>query len=539
MRDGPRVKTFGLAFEVLLTASFLYLPASFCQSTREVPKEYSITNSKFDRIILARVGPLAITAQEFLMNYEFGPAFPKREKDSKERYLNFMVYEKLLALDGYSNGMQKREDVRQSLAEIEGDLATEELYKQDVLRGIKISEKEINEGVKKESIVLSLEWIYTPSKEVILEQNELLANGIPFDSLFNAQFRDSVKRDDRSMETTRFKLEGTNPILARFVDTLKPGTVSLPIHAEGGWYLVRYTGGAKSLIITQSDEIKMRDDVKRVIMKRKSDALSDQYVQGLMMTNKPTIIRDAINNLQMYLAHEILSPERFSEWRMGELPGNKGLVLDSIEHGKYAAKELVHLDDGSYTLHDFFLWYRTREMNLKLRLTGPQAFFASLESFVWRMVRDRLLVDRALKRKLQHSDNVQKQKRWWEEKLVYQAEKLKLQSSIPENDSLLGAFYTLHSHDYKDENGTVIEFEKAKGDVRRDYYSYEMMKRTLHRVLQLRQQYAVTIEKEKLNKLYVDTENDPRAIDVYAVKNGGTFPRPAFPSIDYEWQAWE
>ncbi len=539
MRHGPRVKTFGLPFKVLLATSFLYLPALFCQSTREAPKEYSITNSKYDRIILARVGPLAITAQEFLMNYEFGPAFPKREKDSKERYLNFMVYEKLLALDGYSNGMQKREDVRQSLAEIEGDLATEELYKEDVLRGIKISEKEINEGVRKESIDLSLEWIYSSSKAALLEQNELLKKGISFDSLFNAQFRDSVKRDDRSMETTRFKLEGRNPVLARLVDTLKPGTVSLPIHVEGGWYLVRYTGGVKSLIITQSDEIKMRDDVKRVIMKRKSDALSDHYVQAVMMTKKPTIIRDAINNLQMYLAHEILSPEKFSEWRMYELPGNQGVALDSIEHGKLSAKELVHFDHGSYSIHDFFLWYRIREMNLKLRLTGPRDFFASLEPFVWRMVRDRLLVDRALKRKLQHRDNVQKQKRWWEEKLVYQAEKLKLQSSIPENDSLLAAFYNVHSRDYKDESGTAIEFEKAREDVRRDYFSFEMMKRTLHRVLQLRQQYTVTIENDKLNKLYVDTENDPRAIDVYAVKNGGTFPRPAFPSIDYEWQAWE
>ena len=42
-----------------------------------------------------------------------------------------------------------------------------------------------------------------------------------------------------------------------------------------------------------------------------------------------------------------------------------------------------------------------------------------------------------------------------------------------------------------------------------------------------------------LKDLYVDTENDPRAIDVYSVKKGGIFPRPAFPTIDYEWQAWD
>jgi len=41
-----------------------------------------------------------------------------------------------------------------------------------------------------------------------------------------------------------------------------------------------------------------------------------------------------------------------------------------------------------------------------------------------------------------------------------------------------------------------------------------------------------------LNKLPVDLENDPRAIDVYIAKPRGIFPRPAFPTIDYDWQTW-
>jgi len=37
----------------------------------------------------------------------------------------------------------------------------------------------------------------------------------------------------------------------------------------------------------------------------------------------------------------------------------------------------------------------------------------------------------------------------------------------------------------------------------------------------------------------VENEPDARAIDTYFAKKGGTFPRPAFPTIDYEWQGWQ
>jgi hypothetical protein len=61
----------------------------------------------------------------------------------------------------------------------------------------------------------------------------------------------------------------------------------------------------------------------------------------------------------------------------------------------------------------------------------------------------------------------------------------------------------------------------------------------LHRIVALKQRYGVTIDEKVLGTLPVDSEADPRAIDVYAVKKGGTYPHRAFPSIDYEWQRWE
>jgi hypothetical protein len=72
----------------------------------------------------------------------------------------------------------------------------------------------------------------------------------------------------------------------------------------------------------------------------------------------------------------------------------------------------------------------------------------------------------------------------------------------------------------------------------KEYYNYEITKRTVHEVLKLKERYPVTVNEKALEALPVETENNPKALDMYFGKTGGIFPRPAFPTIDYAWSAW-
>jgi hypothetical protein len=60
----------------------------------------------------------------------------------------------------------------------------------------------------------------------------------------------------------------------------------------------------------------------------------------------------------------------------------------------------------------------------------------------------------------------------------------------------------------------------------------------LHRLVALKRQYRVVVKDDVLSDLPVDVENNPKAIDAYIAKKGGTFPHPAFPVIDFGWAAW-
>jgi hypothetical protein len=489
-------------------------------------------------VIVAKVGKRPITAQEYLLNYEFGPAFPKREKDARHRYLNFMIYEKLLALDGYERGLGTSAETRLAVAEFEGDLATEELYKDDVRSKVRVPEREIGIGMQRAGIHLTLRWLYAPGKGRADTVQALLRRGVSFDSLFAREAPDSAMRDARSMETTLFKLHQNNPALAAVVDTLSFRSTSLPVAAPDGYYFVEITDRWSNAIMTESEQAKVHSDVERALVEQKSDSLSDDYIRRLMKGRHPVIVRKPFDIIETHLAEIVLGEKKFTDWNLAGRLAQRWGAVDFHDLEPIGKQPLVELSSRNFTVKDFLNWYHAREYNLHLSSSSPQAFFLSLEEIVLRMVRDKLLVERAHRRRLQDREPVKKQVQWWKDKIVYRLVRAGIADSIRWSDSLLRAYYADHRRDYRNAKGDTIAFEEAKDSLLADYYSGELTKRLLHRLLALKGKYGVTINEPELKNLPLEDEFDPRAIDVYTVKKGGTFPRPAFPSIDYEWQAW-
>ncbi len=496
-------------------------------------------DTAYARAIVARVGPKIITGKEFLLAYNFGPAFPKREKDSKQKFLQYMINEKLLALDAEVHGGGSASPVVRSVAEIEHDLSTEELYRQDVLRKVHIAKEELRNAVTAQRTHYSLRWIYASTQERIERYEAGLAKGEPFDTLFRAAMGDSVTRDDRSWETTRFKLATTRPEIARVADTLKPGRPSGPIEGPDGWYILSVDTMTFDAVTTESDAAAQLHAAKEVLTQQKADSLSDRYVDAMMRAHAPVIERRAFGILCAYLS-QVWLPEDLRRSLLSVLPVDREILLAAAADPKrYANENLVTMSDREVTLGRFLSWYEARSTLVKLRATSVSAYQRSLEQLVWQMVRNGLLIERAEGRHLGNRPAVKEQKAWWKDKILYAFEKKKIAGSIVVNDSLLSAYYRSHHAAYARALGDTVTYETALPDVRRDVVTAKMSSLMLHRLLALRRKYPVTIAENVLAALPVDSENDPRAIDVYIAKKGGTFPHPAFPTIDYDWQTWE
>ncbi|MGA9120645.1 MAG: hypothetical protein WB699_14875 [Bacteroidota bacterium] len=509
------------------------------QGGRESQAVIPVADTSVTHRIVARVGPINITAGEFLLAYDFGPAFVKREKDSKRKFLGYMIDEKLLALDAAERGERTNPSVVRSVNEIVHDLATEELYRDDVLSKVHLSEDELQDGVAAQRVHYALQWIYSPTREGIEQYRRALDTLVPFDTLFRASLGDSVTPDLRSWETTRFKVRTTRPEIAAVADTLKVGKFSAPVEGPDGWYLLYLKNMAFDAVTTTSEAEQQLHDAREVLTQQKADSLSDLYVDRLMRSHAPVIQRETLDLLSCILAQTWL-PGNLRSSLLSTLSVDHEIALAAAsDPGRFGNKPLVKMNDRVVAMKRFLEWYDARSTILRLRATSVHAFQLSLEQLVWRMVRDGLLVDRAFQRKLQNRESVRTQRAWWEDKVLFAMEKRKFESSIPMSDAALKAYYSAHRRRYTGEHGDTLAFAAARNDVTRDYVSQEMTKLLFHRLVALRRKYPVRIEEQILASLPVDSENDRRAIDVYVAKKGGTFPHPAFPTIDYDWQTWE
>ncbi len=467
-------------------------------------------------IVLAKVGGKKITVREFLASYEFGPSFAKRRKNSKQDYLKYMIDEKLLALDGYAHGYQDSARVKDLLSAIEGDLASNQMFYKDIFNKIKIPDKTLKKAVGQKQTTYNIKWLFAPSKDSLDYYLSYLNKGIAFDSLFNMQLRDSVYKDERQMQMSEFKLRMRNPEMLGVVDSLKEGQVSAPVHGPDGWYIIKLIDVWENAITTQTQFEKEKHDAEEALKLNESDKQSDIYVRTLMLEHNPVIQGRAFDILRSYMGNYVLPEKKFAQWNLDKRMKKELAHFGNFSKEQFTKLTLVQLSGGGLTLDDFLNWYKMREEYLKFDESSFDNFSASLEKLVWQMVRDHLLIGRAYERGFQNLPIVKDQVNWWRDKIVYAVVRDKLAKSIGLNIELPASVKSK----YNDKKQALME-------------------RTFRELQALRKNYPVWINEKLLKNIEVQDSDDPRAVDFYLVKKGGTFPHPAYPSIDFSWQAWE
>lgn len=486
----------------------------------------SINTNYFNQAdnIIATVDSIRITTAEFFYSYEYGPAFIKRGTESKKHHLDYIINEKLLTLYGYSNRIDTSEQVREMYSEIHNDLITQELFKDDVLENISISEEEIDTVITQKLLTLKIKWLFSKNENLIFEYTKLLSEGNNFDTLYNAQFKEGISKDDRSMKINRYQLGKKNPLLAGIIDTLQIGNVSSPIRTNDGWYLILLESVSRNVFTTEVEYNKLHQESMNAIRKIKMDEISDKYVRELLLSHNPVIRRSTFTILRAYLGKFVLTPEKHNEWDLETGLANAINALDGLYETDINNLSLVKLNSGNITLEDFLKWYRNREQYIKFNKNNLKAFSISIENIIWRMVRDKLLTDLAMKRKYDKRTSVVQESKWWKDKIVYSAVRNQLANSILIANKEVKA----GGLNKTGENKTTAQ------DMER-----ELSIKIFRLVVNLKQKYKITINENLLNNIQVSAEHDPTAIEVYTIKKSGLIPRTPYPTIDRDWESWE
>ena len=497
----------------------LHLPKAYAaekvDTTGHIDVELADSTAAGDSVI-ARVGDKKITVREFLNSYEFGPSFAKRDKNSKQVYLKYMINEKLLALDGYAKGFADSSRVKEFLSAIKGDLATEQLFRKDILPHVKVTGKEISKAVEEKGTSYNIEWLYAPSEDSLKFYAERLSKGVSFDSLFDLQLSDSTFKDERSMNMDKFKLRTKSPIVALVIDSLKVGQVSKAVKAPDGYYIFKLVDEWKNVITTETERNKEAYDAEMVLKQGKMDMLSDRYVKKMMTDHKPVIQARGFDITRSYMGSYTLPDKTYKEWKLDKRLDKEKAHYDTLGIKDIGSVPLVKLTTATLTIDDFINWYKMRDEYLKFNKGSFNGYSASLENMIWQMVRDHLLIKRAYNRGFQNIPKVKEQIGWWKDKIVYAVVRDDIANSIGLNVELPSV-------------------NKKENDSKRQ----ELIQKIFRKLQQLKKNYNVVINENLLKSVEVKTSDNPRAVDFYIVKKGETFPHPAYPSIDRSWENWQ
>ena len=506
-----------LVKKILFVLFFIFYLGGLSYPVQDSIPDDSSNLEKIKNEIVASVGPINITTDEFYYSYEFGPAFVKREKDSKERYLKYMINEKLLALDGYSRNVDKGDEVKSIHQDFENDLATEQMFREDILSKVEVNEKEIDTVITQKELELDIRWLYAKTEMELNDYLNSLASEIPFDSLYQLQFNDtSIYLDDRSMQLSRFQLGKRNPELAGLIDTLPIGQVSNPVATSDGWYLFKINNVTQNMVVTETEMERLRQESINAVKMNEMDKLSDEYVNNLLLQQDPIIKRQSFTVLRSYIGFYSLEKELYEKWQLADKM-EEGLKNLNITKENAGQTVLVEMNEGNVTLEGFLKWYRNRSEYVKFNKENLPTFSKSLENLIWRMLRDKLLSELALKRGFYKDESVVEQSKWWEDKIVYSAVKNEIVQSV------------------------LLKEKEVKLDDKSnsDETDQKILRKILLKLNELKAKYKVSINEDVLEKVKVSEENNPRAIDLYTVKKGGLIPRTAYPSIDFDWINWE
>lgn len=502
------------AFRILFSILLFVLVLCYSDKAQALQLNSDIRDS-----VVAWIGQKPITVEEFTASYEYGPGFPKREKNSKQVHLNYLINEKLFSLEGTEKHYDTTQLFRMLHNSLLTDLSTEELYKRQILPKVKLSEEEIKDAINDRNHEIYLRWLFYTNEKEARDAYAILHERPVFDSLFNAQLSDSVMKDQRTYKTDRFKLWQRNPALAQVADTLHEGAITKPVQSPDGWYIVTIDSMFQNVLIGEGDYAKARYDVSSVLSSKKMDAYADKFIDSLMRSHKPVIDGKAYQIVRAYVGRYMLPKEIFEKWGLQAKADSAYKDLDHGQKRDPGRLRLVALRDTSFTIGDFISWFAELADYLHFNKDQKNAFSANIESTIWRMVRDKMLTVTARALGCEQSQAVAAQASWWRDKILY---------AMVREDMKKEIFID------KKEIPQNLLVPKTSEDM-----TVEINKVLFHKLLALKAKYKVVINDKLLKKVAVTDENNPRAIDAYIVKKGGIFPHPVYPTIDTYWQAWQ
>jgi hypothetical protein len=406
-----------LPFKRLLTFKNLLLFISIIILNTVCSNKPDRANSKSP--VVAKVGDRVITRREFRQNYETGFAHLKTGNNPKETYLNFMIREKLLALEGQRLGLDETEKVKKAEQKLRDELLIEALINKRVKSKIKVSPEEIKKEIEKSKVSFKFRYWMEPTlkraNEVAKDMRERGYAEVVDD--LNRTKREQPVIDPAKLVSDYMTDLDVSPEILEAIKDVPIGKISDPVSLNGTYYIFQVLDIRRKALL-ETEYLSKASRFEQIIFYRKLEKRLGGYVDSLM-TPKNVVTKRAAFELLLDALHS---------W--SRLPQSEDAdFLQAVENADEKSPALLKLrnnldaafftyDAGRLSIADFLSHFNVNRF-LKRKESG-NTFRQDLQSAVALAIRDYFMAKEAADIELKDFPELQGEFNEWHDKWVYE-----------------------------------------------------------------------------------------------------------------------
>ena len=387
--------------------------------------------------VLAKIGTIEITSDEFMARYELTPQLLKENQKIKEElkleFLYSLIAEKLLALYGEQIRLDTSVIVKQSLKYFEEMFVRDALYKKVVQEKAQLKTDSLLNFYLSNANNVKMIYIYSDNNTEINKIYSLLKLGIPFDSLYSEL--NSGRTDTFSVSVGQIKEDVENKLFS-----LPDGAFSSPIEMDDGWYIFKILKRYNPIItISKGWESDFKNS-KRIAKERSEFSFYKEYLKNFFSNKEVKINAKLLRNISSQV-YSILS-QRIDQ---NQTFYDRALLVNDIafielKMGKDSlVQPIVEMSNSFITIGDYLNFLRFE--NFTVDTLDYLFVFKSLSNKLKNFIEYKMLANEGYLLGLQNSVEVKKQVKMWKENYFMQLVTSMFIDSASVSDDEIIAFY--------------------------------------------------------------------------------------------------
>ncbi len=447
-----------------------------------------------EEVVVAQVGDEVITVGDFRRNYEAGFSHLKTGDSPRLTFLEYMIKEKTLSLEGYRLGLDETQYVQARERELTNELLLDALIRKEIRSKIRVSEKEIEEEINRDKVSFKFRYWFEPTEEkarAVVERMRIEGYAAVVDDLLRSNPERNIKPS--FLTTDYLTHQQVTPVVMDAIKDLPYGEISDPVFMNDTWYIYQVLDIRRSAVTTNEYK-RQATSVEQVIYYRKLHEGIIAYVGELVGPKNVVTKARAFTLLGNALLEWNDIPEE------GRLPF-QAAVDQATEAQKHlwnlktnGGQDFLTFDGGKLSIDEFLLNFDPRNINRGKE--QQQDFKVALDEAVAVTIRNHFMIEEANRQNLIRDVDLQAELKRWRDKWVYRAAGIDINGSKRVN-------------------------------------SVERVEKMAAAAKNLRDRYPVKIETAVLDTISLIDFRKSRWASTQMYRSGTN--RPAYPTVDPDW----